>query len=312
MGETKKIRIGNDIRLAVDLRQYVDPNKYLEERKVYNPGDRDYEDLDKNIWVNKKSEVYYPNQYPESENSPTVDYDFKPGFGSPVSIRSVKAIFINTSRQKEIEEQLKKKTRFISRFPMEPYYNPYYQPTPYDICSSGHPGWRAYPMRHLYMPYAGFGVHPHWGGLYKPLHRINNSTEYIANVMATKDQNIVEVSFPARAQRFTGMYKLIVVAELYAPGFNNHNLKTITVDVPNIFELVNSSEEGIDTGIMINVRNVIDILPGGEEEANDVEYNDIYVNEGEVDNDNIALGRTDGSIVNVDTSRITGWWEEDV
>lgn len=82
---------------------------------------------------------------------------------------------------------------------MEPYYNPYFNPTAYDICSSGHPGWRAYPMRHLYMPYAGFGVYPRFGGLYKPLARINNSTEYVANVMATKDQNVVEVSFPARA-----------------------------------------------------------------------------------------------------------------
>lgn len=98
MGETKKIRIGNDIRLAVDLRQYVDHNHYLEERNVYNPGDRDYEDLDKNIWVNKKSEVYYPNQYSESEVSSTQDFDFKPGFGSPVSIRSIKAIFVNISR----------------------------------------------------------------------------------------------------------------------------------------------------------------------------------------------------------------------
>lgn len=107
------------------------------------------------------------------------------------------------------------------------------------------------------------------------------------------------------------MYKLIIVAELYAPGFNNRNLKTITVDMPNVFELVKSSEEGIDTGVTMNVRDVIDILPGGDE-TSDVEYNDIYVNEGEAYGDNIALGRTDGSIVNVDTSRITGWWEEDV
>lgn len=41
------------------------------------------------------------------------------------------------------------------------------------------------------MPYAGFGVHPHWGGLYKPLMCIND-TEYVANVMATRDQNVVE------------------------------------------------------------------------------------------------------------------------
>lgn len=191
---------------------------------------------------------------------------------------------------------------------MEPYYLPY-EPNPYDICQSGFPGWRAYPMRHLYMPYAGFGVHPHFGGLYKPLACIKNDTEYVANVMATKDQNVVEVSFPARVQRFAGLYKLVVVAELYAPGFNNHNLKTITVDMPNVFELVRSSEEGIDTGIKINVNNVVDVLPGGEEQAN-ITYEDIYVNEGQFSNNNISLGRTDGSTVNVDTSSVTGWWEE--
>lgn len=159
------------------------------------------------------------------------------------------------------------------------------------------------------MPYAGFGVYPHFGGLYKPLTHIKNDTEYIANVMATKDQNIVEVSFPARAQRFAGLYKLVIVAELYAPGFNSRNLKTITVDMPNVFELVRSSEEGIDTGIMINVNSVIDILPDGEEQA-DILYNDIYVNEGQFSDNNISLGRTDGSTVNIDTSSVTGWWEE--
>ena len=308
MGETKKIRIGNDIRLAVDLRQYVDPHYYLREREVYNPNDKRFENLDSDIWVNKKSEVYYPNQYNESTVDSPSDYKFRPGFGTPVSIRSVKAILINTTLQDDYEKKLKDKTRFISRFPREPYYLPY-EPTPYDICQSGFPGWRAYPTRHLYMPYAGFGVYPHFGGLYKPLTHIKNDTEYIANVMATKDQNIVEVSFPARAQRFAGLYKLVIVAELYAPGFNSRNLKTITVDMPNVFELVRSSEEGIDTGIMINVNSVIDILPDGEEQA-DILYNDIYVNEGQFSDNNISLGRTDGSTVNIDTSSVTGWWEE--
>lgn len=310
MGETKKIRIGNDIRLAVDLRQYISSEHYLEEREVYDPSDREFENLDSNIWVNKKTEVYHPNQYPEAVADPNFDVKIRPGFGSPVCIRSVKAFLINTSLQQERDEMLKKKMRFISRFPMEPYYNAY-EPTPYDICQSGHPCWRAYPMRHLYMPYAGFGVHPHWGGLYKPLMR-RNDTEYIANVMATKDQNVVEVSFPARAQRFTGMYKLVIVAELYAPGYNSCNLKTITVDVPNVFELVKTSEEGIDTGVMINTASVIDILPSGNDTGGEsnIIYDDVYVNEGNYNNNNIALTRTDGTIVNVDTSSVTGWWEE--
>ena len=195
---------------------------------------------------------------------------------------------------------------------MEPYYD-MYEPNPYNIHCSGYPGWRAYPTRHLYMPYAGFGVHPHFGGLYKRL-PIVNDTEYLAQVMATKEQNVVEVSFPARAQRFTGVYKLVIVAELYAPGFNNRNLKTITVDAPNVFELVKTSEEGIDTGIMIRVGSVIDVLPAGDAPGTipNVQYDDNYVKEGEYGDNNIALLRTDGNTVNVSTVGFTGWYEEEL
>lgn len=305
--ETKKIRIGNDIRLAVDLRQYINSGYYLNEREVYNPVDEEFENLDNNAWVNKKTELYYPNQYENGSQNSKSDINFRPGLGNPVSIRSVKAFLINTSLENERMEVLKNKTRFISRFPMEPYYDAY-EPTSYDIRSSGNPCRRAYPMRHLNMPYAGFGVHPHWGGLYKPLMRTNDA-EYIANVMATKDQNVVEVSFPARAQRFTGVYKLIIVAELYAPGYNSRNLKTVTVDMPNVFELVKTSQEGVDTGILINTANIIDVLPSGEENSS-FTYEDIYVNEGEFDGNTIALTRTDGTTINVDTSSVTGWWEE--
>lgn len=79
--------------------------------------------------------------------------------------------------------------------------------------------------------------------------------------------------------------------------------------MPNVFELVKTTEEGVDTGIMINVNNVVDILPDGDQ-TQDVVYDDIYVNDGEFGNDSIALGRTDGSTVTVDTSSVTGWWEE--
>ena len=81
--------------------------------------------------------------------------------------------------------------------------------------------------------------------------------------------------------------------------------------MPDVFELVKTTEEGVDTGILINVAQVTDILPTGEE-SNDYILDDIYVTNGQYSNDNIALGRNDGSTVNVDTSSVTGWWEEDV
>lgn len=89
----KKIRIGNDIRLAVDLRQYLGEH-YLYEREVYDKQQNEFENIDANPFVNKQYEVYYPNQYDNvSDESITI----KPE-GTPISIRSVKAILVNTSQ----------------------------------------------------------------------------------------------------------------------------------------------------------------------------------------------------------------------
>jgi len=140
-------------------------------------------------------------------------------------------------------DALRAKSRFIDRFPMEPRLAAF-NATPYDVCNSGLPTWRAFPV------YPGFGVNPDFRRLRnrKPL-----PFEYTANVAATSSQSVVEVSFPAEHQLFTGMYKLIIVAKLYAPGYSSDNLKTVTLDVPDVFELVSTSEEGYDTGFYIDV-----------------------------------------------------------
>jgi hypothetical protein len=75
------------------------------------------------------------------------------------------------------------------------------------------------------------------------------------------------VAFPAEHQLYTGVYKLVIVAKVYAPGFNKYNLKTVTIDVPDVFELVSTTEEGSDTGFYINVSNIIEDLPSAEEET---------------------------------------------
>ena len=106
MKEIKKIRIGNDIRLAVDLSQYLVNSynsKYLRERKVYNPNESDFENIDDNVFVNKHYEVYYPNQYYNTNpgSGDEDEYiDFKPS-NTPISIRSIKAYLINTSKIEE-------------------------------------------------------------------------------------------------------------------------------------------------------------------------------------------------------------------
>jgi len=213
MRDISKIRIGNDIRLAVDLRQYLGDNN-LEERKVYTPNDSDFENIDNNPFVNKTYELYYPNQFGNNNNAVG---EVVP-MGNPVSIRSVKAILINMSKEQEIKDYLHKKTRFVSRFPIEPWFGAF-DANPYNICNSGYPTWRAYPHHYMMMPYHGYGLRPEWGGIYKKLPRINH-TEYLARVSATKYQNIVEVHFPAVDQLYTGRYKLVIVAKLYCPGFN--------------------------------------------------------------------------------------------
>lgn len=300
-----KIRIGNDIRLSVDLRQYIDFNPFLKERKVYTPGDSRFENLDANIYVNKKNEVYYPNPECHCNDDHT---DLRPS-PCPINIRSVKAILVNTSRQMYKRDMLRKKTRFISRFPIEPYVDAFHA-TPYDVCNSGYATWRAYPHRHIPMPYHGYGWRPWWNGIYKPIPE-HNDTEFVAPVYATEDQHVVEVSFPAKAQLFTGVYKLVIVAKVYAPGFNHENLKTITVDTPDVFELVKTSAEEANNHekIVVHVDNAIDILPGGGYYYNEDPDLDRYVVTGEYNSGNIALTRSDGEVVGVDMSPVTEWYE---
>ena len=304
----KKIRIGNDIRLAVDLRQYVGGN-HLREREVYNPDAKDFENIDNNIFVNKHYEVYYPDQYEQSQASPSEESSTISPTNTAIGIRSVKAYIINVTKEEQRKEFLKKKSRFIARFPIEPCYECFHA-TPYNICNSGYPTWRAYPYSYCMAPYHGFGVRPEWSCIYHKL-PIKNDAEYIAPVMATGDQNVVEVAFPANAQRFTGVYKLVIVAKIYAPGFNVHNLKTITVDMPDVFELVGTTEEGIDTGIEINVNHIHDVLTNINGNDDVTGYDDIYVNAGGYQDDNITLMRTDGTPVNVDTSEFTAWYDGD-
>lgn len=326
----KKIRIGNDIRLAVNLKQYLS-DYALKEREVYNPDENDFYNIDSNPFVNKKYELYYPNNIAD----PTGDSDgFKPE-GTPVSIRSVKAILVNTSRIEDIKnerrryeakirdhyEQLRKHSRFIARFPIEPAMECFH-PTPYDVCGCGYPTWRAYPRAYMMAPYHGFGVYPQWSGIYRPLcppplppvkpeFPKKEELQYTAEVAATDHQNIVEVIFPANHQLHTGVYSLVIVAKLYAPGFNSQNLKTVTLDVPNVFELVESTREGVDGDIDIDVKNLRDKLPSG-----DIQYtvsNDVYVDEGLFSNDDdyIYLERTDGNTVPIDVSGITKIYDAD-
>lgn len=277
--EIKKIRIGNDIRLAVDLRQYIGYGSQNERQVVQQP---------------ISGELSTQQVTTQSTSS-------------PVSIRSIKAILVNKSRKEEADERLRKTTRFVSRFPVEPCY----MPTSYDVCGAGCPTWRAYPHRgcpscYGLAPYHGFGVEPKWDAIYNTEPR--HDTDFVANVFATKEPNVVEVDFPAAAQIHTGVYKLVIVAKLYAPGYNSSNLKTITVDVPDVFELVSDSTEAFNSDVLVNVSHVIDVFPSVTEPYEDMDQ-DVYAFQGEIDGDKLTIQRNDGGEFDVDMSSITNWHE---
>ena len=329
--KTNKIRIGTDVSLAVNLKQYFSSGA-LKEREVYNPDVNDFYTIDDNPYVNKKYELYYPNEtsIPDSET-----LNFKPD-GTPVSIRSIKAILVNSSRIQEMKDKkkkyeqdmfdhydkLRKHSRFIARFPIEPAMECFH-PTPYNICGCGFPTWRAYPRPYFYAPYHGFGVYPQWGGIYKaafpppmppkqPEFLKKDELQYVAEVAATDHQNIVEVKFPAVHQLHTGVYSLVIIAKLYAPGFNSKNLKTVTIDIPNVFELVGTTDESSDTDVHATVRNVLDVLPSGENDNVSVSV-DNYVTDGRISEDNseMLLDRTDGYTIPIDISGISRFIDAD-
>ena len=321
--EPKRIRIGNDIKLAVDLRQYVGINNILKERGVYNPEATDFEDIDNDTVVGKGEEVYYgePRQL-STGNFPYVnrnkDVYFRESYvddngnvlpyraeEAPGQIRSIKAILVNTSREEILRENAKKQNKFISRFPNEPY-SEIYTSSPYNVNGCGYPSWRAYPQNHMFASYHGFGWNPRWDGIFKPLPMVND-IEYNANVAATSDQNVVEVTFPAEHQLHLGVYKLVVVAKIYVPGYNAQNLKTITIDMPDVFELVGTSKDAIDGDIKLNVYRINNIPY--DDVDNELYEGDVYVRNGVFGNNTLTLDRTNGTQIDINLDQATGWYE---
>lgn len=192
---------------------------------------------------------------------------------SPISIRSIDAYLISNGRG-------------------------------YNLCTSGIPSWHV-------RPYNGFGLHPNFKEIYRKV-CFDRVGKYKAQVYATSKQNTVEVIFPAEDQKQLGVYKLIVVAKVYAPGYNRSNLKTITVDMSDVFELVSTSEEGIDTGIHINAGIIQDILPS-EEDIPKYTYEDKYLSDAEFNEDEnvINLQMNDGEHFSVDLDNRLGWYYAD-
>lgn len=217
-----------------------------------------------------------------------------------ININYVKAYIINTTLEEKQIAEYKNKTRFISRFPIEPMIDAYTSSS-CNINSSGYPTYHAYPQNHVIAPYAGFGVNPSWDRMYKPIPQ-HNLTEFRAPVKATHRKDVINIFFPAEAQLFPGTYKIVIVAKLYYPGFNPNNLRTVTMDYENIFVLTNTSEDGVDSAVTLEVG------------ITDSDTDDLYATAGELDKKDgkttVRVDMSDGMPgFHVDISPETDWYE---
>lgn len=208
------------------------------------------------------------------------------------NIQSMRAIFVNATLKDQLEKEYKKKNRFIGRFPIEPFVDEF---TPCNCCinSMGYPRYNV----KVFNQYNGFGVNPDWDKCFpvgeKPI------TEYQSEVSHTSNARMVNVLFPAEAQRFVGQYDLILTINIYQAGFKN-NIRTITVDFKNAFELVEtSSEADIVDPVQIELNN----------QSESDQSSDIYIVSGTYSDNDIKLRRNDNGVINVDISPVSGWYE---
>lgn len=208
------------------------------------------------------------------------------------NIQSLRAIFINTTLKEKFEKEYIKKNRFIGRFPIEPFVKEF-EPCEYNIHSTGHGIYRAF----VHNPYCGFGLKPNWKKCL-PIGDVNMTT-YYAEITNTKDPYTKIVEFPAEAQLYDGVYQLVLVAKIADAGYKN-NLRTVTINNNNVFELVSDSEEsGVENPVQIEIINQSSVEP----------LQDVYVVAGSYSDDTVHLHRNDNSVVDVDVSPITSWYE---
>ncbi len=186
--------------------------------------------------------------------------------------------------------------------------------TAYEVHCCGLPTYHIHPMHQ----YWGYGMHPfgpkNWhhglcphydyfcrnpyGRFYlKPIHTDHKPFEFIAPVKALPDRNKVRVFFPASAQMLCGLYSLTFVIDLYEPGYHCNNLRTITVDYNNVFELV-PNMEGAAGDITIDIDkqlgvNVFDNLMFGQNTTvTDIQENKKLSSLEIVGGDNVKVGDT--------------------
>lgn len=122
-----------------------------------------------------------------------------------------------------------------------------FTPSKYDINRCGLPVYHMLPCcdgaSYSMRQYNGFGVDIKKDEVYVADCCCNNDNQCRLEVRSMGAPDSFMAFFPAYNQRVVGKYKLIVVAELFEPGYDKNNLRTVTIDYPDVFELVSSSSE---------------------------------------------------------------------
>lgn len=170
--------------------------------------------------------------------------------GSYAHIRFVKCYLVNETAEIARKQKLERETKFISRFPIVNNC-PCYSPTEYSVHTCGCAGYYHNPINNVVGDYTGFGVKPNWNRLY-PCHRCINPNVYLCHTEYTEVPGVVNCYFPATDQLNCGKYKLVVVAGIYQSGYWPNNIRTITAQYDNVFELVNDS-----TGTTGNIEIIV-------------------------------------------------------
>ena len=286
--EMMKIRKGNDIRLKVQLKI----NTPVLEQSVYTPAAGSFYDIDENEYLNF-SEVYRNGNRNFVKPVQVYTGSSAEDFSSNefANIQSMRAIFINTTLRENLERAFIKKNRFIGRFPIEPFVHEF-EPSAYNIHSTGYIRNKVF----VHTPYQGFGLHPDWNKC-MPVHD-EDYTRYFAPVTSTTDPRVKIIDFPAQAQLTEGVYQLVIIAQVFDPGYKN-NLRTVTVNYNNVFEIVKDSEDATDNPVQIEINDEPDLN----------KPQDIYVVSGQLSGNDLRLHRSDNSVINIDVS--PNWYEGD-
>lgn len=201
------------------------------------------------------------------------------------NIQSARVIFVNSNLTD---------SRFIGRFPIEPFEDEFI-PNSYCINSLGNPKYYA-KVRNRYN---GFGVYPDWNKclpIEQPF-----APEHQSDIIGTGDSPSVTAVFPAIKQRRVGIYNVIVIVNIYDQDYPR-GIRTMTIDIKNVFELVRTTEEA-------------DINGPAQIEVDDHSINgdvsDVFIVSGSYSNNGIRLRRNDNGVVSIDVSPISGWYEGD-